>query len=415
MLFLFAEVEENMKRNFVLTLIALASLASLAVPAHAAPPFGSFGGASGGNNAGDGVIPLQGWALDDDGVLYVDILVDGAVAGRANLGRSRPRVALEFPGYPDSAHAGFAFQLDTTHYLNGLHTVTARVKSKSGEVVTLNSRTFEFLNTTHNLAPFGAIDFPNVNAELFGTCNLANPNRRYSVVTGYALDAGVQRDDTGVGYVELLIDRALIYNSRTSCFYSTATGGETNCYGLRRLDVDRFFPGLPDSVHSGFRYVLDIGELMAFGYTPGKHSLSVRAGDLFGTVRNIAEIPVTFTCADEVGDDLSFGFIDVPLNGLLYSGTVPTFGWALDFNGIFSIAVLVDGKIAGPATLGFPRPGVTSLYPGFPESAAPGWRFNLDTTKLANGEHFLQVQVTDDRGIETFIGERRFIVANPRP
>ena len=404
-----------MKRNFVLTLMALVSLASLAAPAEAAPPFGSFGGRSGGGNGGAGVIPLQGWALDDDGVLSVDILVDGAVAGRANLGRSRPGVAASFPGFPDSAHAGFAFQLDTTRYLNGLHTVTARVKSKSGEVVTLNSRTFEFLNTTHNLAPFGDIDFPNPNAELFGTCDVLNPARRFSVVTGYALDAGVQNDDTGVGYVELLLDRSLLYNSKTSCFFSPVTGGPTNCYGLRRLDVERFFPGLPDSVHSGFRYVLDVGELIAFGYTPGHHTLMVRAGDHFGTVRNIAEFPVTFTCADDVADDLSFGFIDLPLDGRLYAGTVTTFGWALDFNGIFSIAVLVDGKIAGAATLGIPRPGVTSLYPGFPESAAPGWQFALDTTKLSNGEHFLQVIVTDDRAIETLIGERRFVVANPRP
>jgi N-acetylmuramoyl-L-alanine amidase len=404
-----------MKRNFVLTLLALVSTASLAAPAEAASPFGSFGGQSGGGNGGAGVIPLQGWALDDDGILSVDILVDGAVAGRANLGRSRPGVAASFPGFPDSAHAGFAFQLDTTRYLNGLHTVTARVKSKSGEVVTLNSRTFEFLNTTHNLAPFGAIDFPNPNAEMFGTCDILNPNRRFSVVTGYALDAGVQHDDTGVGYVELLLDRSLLYNSKTSCFFSPVTGGQTNCYGLRRLDVERFFPGLPDSVHSGFRYVLDIGELIAFGYTPGHHTLSVRAGDLFGTVRNIAEMQVTFTCADDVADDLSFGFIDLPLDGRLYSGTVTTFGWALDFNGIFFITVLVDGKIVGPATLGIPRPGVTSLYPGFPESAAPGWQFALDTTRLSNGEHFLQVIVTDDRGIETLIGERRFVVANPRP
>lgn len=404
-----------MKRNTVLTLMALVCLTSLAAPALAAPPFGSFGGIAGGGNAGDGVIPLQGWALDDDGILSVDILVDGAVAGRAMLGRSRPGVAASFPGFPDSAHAGFAFQLDTTHYLNGNHTVTARVKSKSGEVVTLNSRTFEFLNTTHNLAPFGIIDFPNHNAEMQGTCDVFNPARRYSVVTGYALDAGVQHDDTGVGYVELLLDRSLLYNSKTSCFYSPVTGGETNCYGLRRLDVDRFFPGLPDAPHSGFRYVLDVGELIAFGYTPGHHTLTVRAGDLFGTVRNIDEFPVTFTCADDVADDLSFGFIDLPLDGRLYSGTVPTFGWALDFNGIFSIAVLVDGNFIGAATRGIPRPGVTSLYPGFPQSAAPGWQFALDTTKLSNGEHFLQVMVNDVRGIQTFIGQRRFVVANPRP
>lgn len=400
-----------MKRILVLSLIALASLA---MPALAAPPFGAFGGRAGGGNAGGGVIPLHGWALDDDGVAWVDILVDGAVAGRANLGRSRPGVALAHPGFPDSATAGFAFQLDTTRYLNGLHTVNARVRSKSGETVELTGKTFEFLNNTHNLAPFGTIDFPNPNAELFGVCDVNAPQRRYSVISGYALDAGVQPADTGVGYVELLIDRSLLYNSKTSCFYSPLTGGLTNCYGVRRLDVERFFPSLPDSIHSGFRFVLDIGELLAFGYTPGHHTLSVRVGDLFGTVRSISEMQVTFSCVEDLPDDLSFGFIDQPLGGLQYNGTVRTFGWALDFDGISSITVIVDGRPVGFATLGIPRPGVSSVYPGFPETAAPGWRFDLDTTKLSNGQHFLQVIVNDDLGREALIGERRFVVVNPQ-
>jgi hypothetical protein len=399
-----------MKRTLVLNVIALAVFAT---SAQAAPPFGSFGGRAGGGNGGSGVIPLHGWALDDNGVEWVDVLVDGQVAGRAHYGRSRPGVTREHPGFPDSALPGFAFQLDTTHYLNGLHTVSARVRSRIGETVNLNSRTFEFLNTTHNLAPFGTIDFPNPQAELFGACDITDPARRYSVVTGYALDAGVQEDDTGVGYVELLLDRSLLYNSKTSCFFSPVTGGPTNCYGLRRLDVSRFFPDLPDALHSGFRFVLDVGDLIAFGYTPGHHTLTIRSGDRFGTVRNVAEMPVTFTCVEDLVDDPAIGFIDLPLAGRIYSGTVQTFGWALDFDGIASITVVVDGTPVGFATYGFPRPGVSSLYPGFPDSAAPGWRFELDTTTLSDGEHFLQVIANDDLSQETVIGERRFAVANP--
>jgi hypothetical protein len=404
-----------MKRTLVRSLLSLTALAAVASPALAAPPFGMFGGRVGGGNAGAGVIPLHGWALDDNGVANVDIFVDGVVAGRATYGRARPGVAAAFPGFPDSATAGFAFQLDTTRYLNGIHTVTARVRSKAGEVTDLNAKTFEFLNTTHNLAPFGTIEFPNVNAELYGVCDLDNPIRRYSVVSGYALDAGVQEDDTGVGYVELLLDRALLYNSKTSCFYSPLTGGLTNCYGIRRLDVERFFPSLPDSIHGGFRFVLDVGELINFGYTPGHHTLTVRAGDGFGTVRTFSEMPVTFNCVEDLPDDLAIGFIDVPLQGLLYSGTVTATGWALDFDGISSITVVVDGTPVGFATLGFARPGVSALYPGFPQSAAPGWKFQLDTTRLANGQHFLQVIVNDDFSNETLIGERHFGVENQRP
>ena len=86
-----------MKRNVFLSAIAVALLAS--VPGWAAAPFGSFGGIVGGGNSGAGSIPLHGWALDDNGVLAVDILVDGFVAGRAVYGRARPGWRQRSPAF----------------------------------------------------------------------------------------------------------------------------------------------------------------------------------------------------------------------------------------------------------------------------------------------------------------------------
>jgi len=399
-----------MKRNVILSVVAAVLLAS--VPAWAAPPFGSFGGIVGGGNAGAGAIPLFGWALDDNGIQAVDILVDGVLAGRTTYGRARAGVTAQFPGYPNSALPGFAFQLDSTHYLNGLHTVTVRIRSLAGEVVDLPSKTFQFHNVEHNLAPFGAIEFPRAQAELRGKCTLANPNRRFSVVSGYALDAGTTADDYGIGYVELLIDRAVWANTKVDCRFSVPEGGYSDCYGLRRIDVERIFPGLKDSPHSGFRFVLDVGFLMAIGYTPGSHILTVRAGDHANQVRNISEIPVTFSCDEDGVNENSFGEIDLPRNGLLYHDTIQVTGWALDWEGISSIKVLVDGHILGLATGGVARPDITSAYPGFPQSAAPGWQFNLDTHLFSNGEHFIDVIVRDVLGVETYIGKRRFVINN---
>src|SRR5690242_18823587 len=114
-----------MKRYVIAYLIAVALL--VAVSCLTAHPFGYFGGLAGDCNAGAGLLSLTGWALEDNGVLAVDILVDGLVAIRDNYGRARAGVTARFPSYPDSAAPGFGVQLDTTHYLNGLHTVTARV------------------------------------------------------------------------------------------------------------------------------------------------------------------------------------------------------------------------------------------------------------------------------------------------
>jgi Bacterial Ig domain len=403
-----------MRRNVILTAITVALLVS--APAWAALPFGSFGGKVGGGNSGAGLIPLHGWALDDDGIASVDVLVDGRVAGRAAYGRARAGVTARFPGFPDSGLPGFGFELDTTRYLNGLHTVTIRVRSKSGETVNLEPRRFEFLNLTHNLQPFGKIEFPKANAELRGNCDVGDPARRFSVVSGYALDGGLTNEDSGIGYVELMIDRAVVANTQLDCQFLAGAGGLTDCYGIRRLDIEQVYPGLKDSPHAGYRFVLDVGVLLSFlGFTPGSHVLTVRAGDHADQVKNIAEIPVTFLCDEDVFNENSFGDIDQPRNGLLYHGTLRATGWALDWEGIQSVQVAVDGTILGNATIGFARPDVPGVYPGYPESLAAGWEFSFDTRTLSNGQHFLDVLVTDDVGAVTYIGKRRFVVNNVNP
>ena len=335
-------------------LVAVVAFGIGAAPAWGAPPFGFFGGKVGGGNGAAGMLPLHGWALDDDGVEAVDILVDGVVAGRAHLKRGRPGVTARFPGFPDSAAPGFAFQVDTTRYLNGLHRVTARVISRTGELVTLNSRVFEFLNSEPELDPFGRIEFPNGHAELYGDCNGDGPRPRVSVVSGYALDVGLLPEDTGVGYVELMIDRALFANSKTDCHFDAAQGGLSDCYGLRRDDIRRIFPKVSTALHSGFRFVVDVGLLIREGfYTPGKHFFTVRAGDHADNTENIAEIPVIFACEEHVADELSIGFADFPQILNIFGGTMTFRGWALDFQGVQDVLIYVDGRwSARPSTVG---------------------------------------------------------------
>jgi hypothetical protein len=141
--------------------------------------------------------------------------------------------------------------------------------------------------------------------------------------------------------------------------------------------------------------------------------LTVRAGDHADQVRNIAEIPVTFSCDEDIVNENSFGDIDIPRRGNLYHGVVTTAGWALDFEGITTVTILVDGFEQGFAALAKSRPEVTFFYPGYPESALPGWEFQLDTRGFSNGQHFLEALVTDDVGARTLIGRRRFVINNP--
>lgn len=364
---------------------------------------------------------IHGWALDDSGIAWVDILVDGKVVGRAEYGRSRPGVTQSFPGYPDSEAPGFAYQLNTTHFTNGQHTVSARVRSNTGESLNLNSVSLEFLNLSHNLVPFGRIEFPNEDAQLFGTCDLSEP-RRLSVVSGYALDTGVQAADSGVRYVELLIDGSSpillgeqLHHSQVSCTFDAALGGYSNCYGLPREDVRQLYDLFADDdpPNVGFRFVLDVGLLINLGYSPGHHDISIRAGDRANQASIVDQFSVFFACDEFLGNQGSFGQIQRPRGGLIYQGTTEIVGWALDWEEVHDVTVYIDGVFAGSAEYGFARPGVTYLYPGYPDSLLPGWRFLLDTTQLSNNRHFINVYARDFLGQQTLIGERTFVVFNP--
>ena len=435
-----------MRRKAFLTMVALSLLVSGATGAWAAAaPFGSFDGFARGGNAANGVVAVQGWALAETGVLEVDIVVDGVIVGNANYGRSRPTVTKLHPGLHDSAAPGFGYQLDTTHFLNGMHTVTARVMSTTGQVVYLNSLQFQFANTNADLLPFGKIEFPNQQAELqgngngppdlFGNCDVNNPKEPkrtpiWSIVSGYALDVNASYNNPGVAYVELLIDGALTFNSQYDCHYEAQAGGLSDCYGLRRPDLEQVFPGLKDAPHAGFRFALDIGELLGTTdsngfplYTPGSHQLGIRVGDQFENVTDIAAIEVTFNCLDFTSQDLAIGHIDVPVLGLVYAGVIQVSGWAVDFEPISGIIVFIDGNVRAvifPPSF-FPRPDITALYPSYPSVPPPGWSTFIDTTqvvngiKLSNGIHQLSVQVVDKNNVSTFIGKFPITIENPMP
>jgi N-acetylmuramoyl-L-alanine amidase len=396
--------------------LGIALCVAAAAPARAAVPFGVFEGLPVGQNAGAGILPLTGWALDDDGIERVEIFVDGVVVGIADIHQNRPDVQLAFPGYPNPGNAGFGFQWDSTPFINDVYSVTARVTSNTGEQVFLEPRQIQVYNTTHILAPFGQITFPNPSAELFGTCDLTDPTPRYNVIEGWALDVGVESGDTGVKYVELLINGSLWANSHTDCFFDSAQGGYVNCYGLPSLDVEDLFPTVANSPHARWRFVLDVGVLInGFGYSVGFHELTIRVGDVSGQVANVAEIPVIFTCAEFTDNEGSFGFIDDPENGELTSGTTTVSGWALDREGVFRVQVYLDGEFVGNAVYGLPRGDVATLYPGYPDSLAAGWTFGLDTTGTSDGQHHLQAVAIDDLGASTILGERYFTVRNEIP
>ena len=79
-----------------------------------------------------GIYPVQGWAIEPDGVARVELLIDGVSMGSSPCDRERPDVAAAYPGFPDGARCGWLILLDTTKLSEGGHLMKLVVHTRGG-------------------------------------------------------------------------------------------------------------------------------------------------------------------------------------------------------------------------------------------------------------------------------------------
>jgi hypothetical protein len=370
-----------------------------------------------------GSFPVSGWALDTDGISKVEVLIDNGVVQNAMYGDPRPDVANTIADWPDAAYSAFIANVDTTRIQDGVHTLDVRATDRLGLSRLIGRRTVQIFNEGANLKPFGYIDEPLRDAVLYGTlCQIQpvvspviNPQSHITPVRGWALDLGTRGDVGRVAYVELMVDGRVWYSTTDDCGFSPIFGNYVNCYGLPRFDVERYYPNYPDAPRSGFLFTMDVGALLALGVRPGNHILKVRVGDqtqTFTELPNRDGIPVFFECAENRVAS-AVGYIDVPRPNDFMKGTVTFQGWALiEHVNLVEVEVIVDGNFVGNAQWGYPRPDVAVQYPYLQFSQNSGWRFIIDTTKLANSKHTVTVRVLDPSGLRTEIGSVVFYTQN---
>jgi hypothetical protein len=88
--------------------------------------------------------------------------------------------------------------------------------------------------------------------------------------------------------------------------------------------------------------------------------------------------------------------VDRPRSGTVVSGVINVTGWAYDNRGTAFVSMSINGVDFGPATLGVARPDVADVYADAPPDS--GFGLALDTRRLTNGPHRLQVTATDAAG-----------------
>lgn len=107
-----------------------------------------------------------------------------------------------------------------------------------------------------------------------------------------------------------------------------------------------------------------------------------------------------------------FGTMETPDSRATVNTLANGSGWALDNIGIVQIDVLLDGQKVGEAIYGLSRPDIGATWGTFPNAARSGFSFQVDTTKVANGDHILAVRLLDAAGNATLVGTRTVFVQN---
>ena len=120
--------------------------------ANAVKPFGTLDTPTQGGIAAGSSFIVWGWALTPlpntiplDGST-ISVWVDGEMIGNVTYGLFRADIAATFPGFNNTNTAVGYFELDTTQYDNGVHTIAWSVADDAGNLDGIGSRYFTISN-----------------------------------------------------------------------------------------------------------------------------------------------------------------------------------------------------------------------------------------------------------------------------
>jgi hypothetical protein len=211
--------------------------------------------------------------------------------------------------------------------------------------------------------------------------------------TGVILVKGWFLSPESISRVAVFVDDQFIANSNTN---------------LPRIDIVEAFPNYPGIQHiaPGFQ----IG-MLASRFTNGPHTLAVRVFYSDGTVTELGRRTII---VDNTLNQAPFGSVDIPDTVGIYnaSGSFPVSGWTLDTDGVAKVEVLIDNGVVQNAMYGDPRPDVANTIADWPDALYSAFIANVDTTRIQDGVHALDVRATDRNGLSRLIGRRTVQIFN---
>ena len=175
-------------------------------------------------------------------------------------------------------------------------------------------------------------------------------------------------------------------------------------YGIGRPDVCTAYAIYPNFDLANCPYVGYVGSLDTTTIADGNHVLGITATPYQGqsytwTVNiSVANLDTTANPVRITIDNPA----EITSTLTTLSGTALVRGWSLtdasSTSAIASIQVSVDGLAVGTATYGDSRVDVCNVYAGRPGCPNVGFHYALDTTRLTNGTHTLEITSTTADG-----------------
>ena len=330
----------------------------------------------------------SGWAADynDNGpAKSVQVLIDGAVAGNATLGGSRPDVASAYDN-PAWKMSGWSYSMSASSLAVGSHTVTAVATDSLGLTRTLGPTSVSVLSAT----PVGHVDYGFGSATQTSTVYQSDA----LAIGGWAAD---YNDNGRAKSVQVLVDGSVVGNATL---------------GISRPDVASVYNNSAWQP-SGWGFTISAASL-----TVGSHTVSAVAMDSIGLTSNVGSAAITVRTNPVSGYlDKAVGNATQTASTVYQSDALAVSGWAADSydNGpAKSVQVLIDGAVAGNATLGGSRPDVASAYNN-PAWKLSGWSYSMSASSLSVGSHVVTVVAADSLGLTNTFNPVSITVAAATP
>jgi hypothetical protein len=116
----------------------------------------------------------------------------------------------------------------------------------------------------------------------------------------------------------------------------------------------------------------------------------------------------TSPASEQAARLVAVGSVDTPADEAIIDTQLRISGWALAPEGIERVEIRVDGR-PYVARYGIARPDVASVKSGYPDSAASGFEFSGDFSKLDPVRHAINVVAIDRSGRETVLARKSLV------